>query len=236
MSKLISHFPSWMSDGIFHYIQEWAPWNSDPSVSSIALDTEYFGNRSGLREVSSLVEKLTWLKDDFILTDVEKHMLSDIIRSKYALDWERLWIAVNEEYKPLENYNSTEVDTPRVKTKTAQNTDVTSTVNSGSDTSSTNKIKALGSDNFVELSQVDGEAEKARNEQTSTTTADAGRNYTETTREGEDTITRSGNIGVTTSQQMLGSEYELRQKHNFFDYVFNCVDEVLTIPFWKLSC
>lgn len=52
---------------------------------------------------------------------------------------------------------------------------------------------------------------------------------------GEDTdtedyiLTRSGNIGVTTSQQMLQSERELRAWRFFRDFVFPDIDSVLTL-------
>ena len=42
------------------------------------------------------------------------------------------------------------------------------------------------------------------------------------------TLTRSGNIGVTTSQQMIQSSIELWQ-WNFFDTVFRDIDSILTI-------
>lgn len=44
-------------------------------------------------------------------------------------------------------------------------------------------------------------------------------------------LTRSGNIGVTTSQQMIESEIELRKQH-FFNMVFRDVDSVLTIQIY----
>lgn len=44
------------------------------------------------------------------------------------------------------------------------------------------------------------------------------------------TLTRSGNIGVTTSQQMLQSERDLWMWSYFYDVVFPDVDDVLTIP------
>lgn len=44
-------------------------------------------------------------------------------------------------------------------------------------------------------------------------------------------LTRRGNIGVTTSQQMLESEYELRKRH-FFEQVFADIDKALTIPIY----
>lgn len=60
------------------------------------------------------------------------------------------------------------------------------------------------------------------------------RNTTDTTSGGNDearTLTRSGNIGVTTNQQMLQSEIELR-KWNFFLSVFNDIDSMLTLSIY----
>lgn len=42
------------------------------------------------------------------------------------------------------------------------------------------------------------------------------------------TLTREGNIGVTTSQQMIESELELRKK-NLYDIIFKDMDKVLTL-------
>lgn len=41
-------------------------------------------------------------------------------------------------------------------------------------------------------------------------------------------LTRDGNIGVTTSQQMIESELELR-KQNFFEYIFKDIDKYLVL-------
>lgn len=41
-------------------------------------------------------------------------------------------------------------------------------------------------------------------------------------------LTRHGNIGVTTSQQMIESELELRKKH-YFDIIFRDIDKLLTL-------
>lgn len=42
-------------------------------------------------------------------------------------------------------------------------------------------------------------------------------------------LTRSGNIGVTTTQQMAESELEYR-KHLYFEMVFSDIDHILTLP------
>ena len=46
---------------------------------------------------------------------------------------------------------------------------------------------------------------------------------------GSHSLTRSGNIGVTTTQQMAESEIEYR-KHIYFDMVFADIDKLLTLP------
>lgn len=46
---------------------------------------------------------------------------------------------------------------------------------------------------------------------------------------GSHSLTRSGNIGVTTTQQMAESELEYR-KHLFFEMVFSDIDHILTLP------
>lgn len=64
-----------------------------------------------------------------------------------------------------------------------------------------------------------------------------GESSTETTSEGnaDDNnreLTRSGNIGVTTSQQMLESEIELR-KWNFANMLFSDVDSICTLSIYE---
>ena len=52
-----------------------------------------------------------------------------------------------------------------------------------------------------------------------------------TTNKGTETLTRKGNIGVTTTQQMVMQEVELR-KHNLIDIMFNDIDSLLTIDLY----
>ena len=67
----------------------------------------------------------------------------------------------------------------------------------------------------------------------------AGSNKTEVDTAGSDvftvqnerTLTRSGNIGITTSQQLLESEINLR-KWTFFSSVFNDIDNILTLSIY----
>ena len=55
--------------------------------------------------------------------------------------------------------------------------------------------------------------------------------YNDITDEGSHHLERSGNIGVTTTQQMAESELEYR-KHLYFEMVFSDIDHILTIPIY----
>ena len=58
-------------------------------------------------------------------------------------------------------------------------------------------------------------------------------NTTENSKETNNyTLTRSGNIGVTTSQMMAESEVQLR-KNNFIEIVFRDIDSVLTLDIYE---
>lgn len=48
---------------------------------------------------------------------------------------------------------------------------------------------------------------------------------------GSHSLTRSGNIGVTTTQQMAESEIEYR-RHLYFEMVFSDIDKLLTLPIY----
>ena len=66
------------------------------------------------------------------------------------------------------------------------------------------------------------------NETEVNTTGDKDKNETtsKTTRKGSKTLTREGNIGVTTSMQMLTQEIEGRQ-YDFWENVFADIDRLL---------
>lgn len=218
MSRLIDHFASWMTGGGIFAGLTGVPWEDDAAVDKIALDIEYFGNHSGLKESSPLIEKMTDWPNDAQLTDVEIGRLHQIILNKYSVSWQKIWDAlVDTTYNPLENYNMTETTTPGVVTTRKENTDIN--VNNSAD----GNVYGFNSAAAVPAS---------KNAGNSRTTGDKSKNYTEESKTGYDRLERSGNIGVTTSQQMLEQELSIR-KNQFFDIVFADVDRILTINYWK---
>lgn len=69
----------------------------------------------------------------------------------------------------------------------------------------------------------------ARTDDFTQTRTDSLNDATSGTESGNRTLTRSGNIGVTTSQQMIESERELWLWNYFYSVIFPDVDGVLTI-------
>lgn len=169
------------------------------------LDTEYYFNFSGDKNISKMFNLLiNRLKNDELFKDYMEtsvNMLASIIINKYADKWNRLYKAyVEEEYKALDNYKMVESGTDKESTKITN-------------TQETNG-KGYGFNSSTAVNVAD-------NSQESTTTGALDDNVK------QHNFTRSGNIGVTTSQQMLQSELDLRNNYDFFNHIFIDVDNIM---------
>ena len=246
MSKLIDSFPDYTTQGIFAILGEeygdefeWAESHAQD------LDLEYFGNHSGDKEVSALVDKYIYINRGNTspeeLTVSQINALVDVLYRKFERKWKKLYNVLSAEYNPLNNYNMhetetpnlTDTETPNITRDREEKNDVNITT-TGSQSQNDN-IYGFNSATAVPTGNTSGN-------NTATTTADGDTNKTETTEHetgtrththtGTRTLIRTGNIGVTTSQQMLESEIALWE-WNFFDTVFNDVDTILTAQFYK---
>lgn len=125
------------------------------------------------------------------------------------------------DYNPIENYNSSETETTTSENTTTSGNENTTTTTTNSTTENsgetTNKVSPYDSENF-------------NNDNNTTTTNTTTGNATDTTSINDSgnmssngtssrTLTRKGNIGVTTTQQMIESEYELRAKNLVFEFL-----------------
>lgn len=155
--------------------------------------------------------------------------------------WERIYKASLMEYNPIENYNRTEIETINssdtdshtgndVTKHTGTDTQLTSTTgketNNGNDTN-LNKVTGYNGNQMVDHDQATLNHSHTIED---TNTGSNATNYgkTETLTHGE-TISRvgentrenhtSGNIGVTTSQQMLEQEIDISYKINIFSII-----------------
>lgn len=238
--RLIDVFPRWATGGGIFTGLDSAPW-SESVKTPLSLDIAYFGNRSGYKEVSPLLDKFCCYPFALEVSDENRQRILNVIEDVYMTDWTKLWEALQLEYNPISNYDSTEERTGwQQYGNTIEHQRGTTETTSGkakskNETKSTDSVKAINSSDFADVSHAEGE---------STTEQFKADNESEVKRTGSDTdkhtgqdddyykLTRKGNIGVTTTQQMLESEYELRKRH-YFEQVFDDLDNLLTSPIWR---
>ena len=120
-------------------------------------------------------------------------VLIGIWSSKELDVWSRVYKAITEEYDPLENYNRTEVVNQK---------DVGSLTAEGS-SKNNHKVTGYNDGVLVDQNQDIGSSNSKGN-----STLDTQR-----------TSNIKGNIGVTTSQQMLNQELDLAPRTNIYQYI-----------------
>lgn len=215
--RLNDIFKDWkIGKGIFYYLNQLdVPWKI--TVQSSALDFEYHGNYSGKKLSSPALSSLV----EATLSDTDGQMLASTLFAIYGENWSRMWEALQAVYEPIENYAMKEVMSDN-ETSTVYGKTNTRTPNLNTEV--TNKVYG-----FNDITSANT-ANKAESVSSGTETyADTGSD----TVTNSYTLTRTGNIGVTTSQQMLQSEYELRKRNYFRDVVYPDVDKLLTIPYYQ---
>ena len=143
-----------------------------------------------------------------LLSDFQYYNLNKVEDLKRMLD------AYFSEYKPLDNYNGTETITESYGKQKETNIDgerVDTNVIGNEQSTSTDSVTSFETTNFSEtgknITTNDSRTDSAtKGSQTNTRENDAYENTIITT--------KSGNLGVTTSQQMIESEISMRLKMN----------------------
>lgn len=223
MTRLIDLFPGWENGAFFTLMslsyQSDMPWLTSEVATD--LDFNYFGGNSGGKIPSPLVDRL--LSDD-TLSQANIAYLVRLAHNRFHRQWNRLWNVYSVEYNPINNYDMSETETPNLTHSRTTATESDFTVTSDADTNT--NIYAFNSDVASPQGASDGSS-------TVNTKGSKDDNYVEdvTMETGTRTLTRSGNIGVTTSQQMIQSEIEL-WKWDFFEQIFSDLDKILTIPIY----
>ena len=206
-----------VNDGIFKYLQDLdVPWQ-ELNISDV-LDSEYLYNIAFSRFTSPLVRNMAG--DDEELTAEDKEYLANLIFTMFSLRWSKLWATMQYEYNPIENYSMTEEMTNDETSIVYGRVDTLVQVKNTTDTD-TNEVQGFDSSQYKPSDRY--------------TSAHTGSDTDTNTQSGEDThtrnytLTRSGNIGVTTSQQMIESERILWNWLFFYDVVFPDINRVLTL-------
>lgn len=257
--KLIDFYDSWFSTvgvavgAVFTDLKAYAetaeitlPWGNLDSVAHI-LDTEFIGNVSGNKESSPLLDKLQAL--DGATTSTIRQTVASILIQMFFDKWEKAFATLNFDYNPIENYAMLEQLTgderKRYYGKTLTRTDNLTSRRAGTDrndpditeteagniygfnTSAADGVPAdkttrtrTGSDvNTVDISTIDSGSQ---------THADGGSDREEHSY----TLTRTGNIGTVTAQDMIEQERKILLWDYFYQVVFPDINRVLTIQIY----
>lgn len=179
--------------------------------------------------INNIVLECSGLEITLPNSDIFKRMLTVWSNSKIEA-WDRIASALDLEYEVIHNYDRTETHTEKIITDRNESWHDTenNTMNqtSGGADTVTNKTAAFDGDNLA----VAGE-NKTEYGGTAKTTNNNTQNGTQGV---DEEITRSnsirayGNIGVTTSTQMLEQEMQFRQHYNIY--------EIITDDFRKQFC
>lgn len=159
----------------------------------------------GDKKVFSTIEKMT---------DVNRLVYISDLFSLYAYTLDGLFDSLNFEYNPIENYSMEEIGNfGNQKT----------TFNGGNrrDTyANTNKVSPFDTENFVNNDNSDG-----------TNTSDA---YTDVSSSDsyENKLTRKGNIGTTTTQEMIVSQRKV-VNFQFFKEVQKILENEILLGVWE---
>ena len=227
--------------GVFTMLSTWlaenqitTEWLTNSNYAAVDLD--YHGSR-GDKFCSPVVEGLLEAYSSFSYlpyTPAGSYLMK-MLWQRFGDNWSKRWTALQAEYEPLENYHMEETEEEDT-TNTGTVGNVSTLTGSGSrstseETDATIDKSVYGFDS-AQASPSESEEDHSETSGSETTTESQSGNNTRTdnlagTR--DRTLIRSGNIGVTTSQQMLSAELDIRT-YDFYKSVFDDIDKVLTIP------
>lgn len=163
----------------------------------------------------------------------------EVFFKMYQYKYERLWLSTQQEYEMIENYDRKEETTENIKGDTTRSnkgsaettTDTTSITDRSKNSSNISSVSAYNTQDFsnkdkavLESSENDTDTNNMRSNASGTSEdkENENRNRTVSTR-------AHGNIGVTTSQQMIRSEREDVANFSWYYTVAMDFEDVITI-------
>ena len=201
---ITSKFSTLSSDDYNAYLIQFINTNNDD------LTLEYLGNRLD-KILSPLYERLInryieeaheTLSEAVKLSNVK---LISVIENKFLFNWNKLAEGFFADYNPIHNYDMIENEDTDLNTKT------------NTETKTTQKYAGFNSPITLPVAtETEGEGETSGTQE-----------FNNSARE----LTRKGNIGVTTTAQMLTQEFELR-KRTLLDKIYNDIDSVLFLDYY----
>ena len=222
--------------------QDTLPWGNETDTA-VMLDRALVGSY-GERIVAPLVTKL---KDK---TSVAwRQNVCTIVYDMFMSKWQKFFNTLDFEYNPIENYSMSEImsndDRKRYYGKTNTRTDNLTSRNAGTNRTDPNLTDTESINNFGFNSTAEnGEPTEKRTlnktgssvdtvdvskiDTGTQTYADGGSDREEHSYQ----LTRTGNIGTVTAQDMIKQEREILMFDYFYDVVFPDILRVLTIKIY----
>lgn len=226
-----------ISNGIFNALSTFdIPWKT--KYNALNLDLVYYNTISGSKIIAPLLDRMIDKHVVKMLSDTDMSELASMIFTINQLSWQKQYDTMFLQYNPIENYAMTEqmTDNRTVHEYGREINDtytpnLTSTNTPNTVITTTQQVSAFNggfTDTDKSISTPTG----------NTTIKQTGNSTTQSKNSGTDTdinnyhLTRSGNVGVTTSQQMLQSERDLWLWDYFREIVFPSVDKILVCPMY----
>lgn len=141
--------------------------------------------------------------------------------------WEKIVTAYNTEYDPLENYRMNENGTNNTDT-----TNKTTFVGNGSTTTS-NTSQSIESATPYDSTEYNDRNKIVGSDTVEGSTSSNNTQNTTATDKNVHSLTRYGNIGVTTSQQMLQAEFDVRQYVPLLEYFKDIAQHILLNTYYE---
>ena len=231
--KLKEVMPTLKTDGaIFKYMAR-----VNTLLDADELGITYF-SKSGNKTVNTLVEN--YVGDDGVLTEAGIEELGTLIAHYFDQQWDKVSTALSAVYNPIENYDRNELSSHAM---TGSDTDVfgqqshtvgqqthefgavSNTDTHGVTSYNSTSITPDTEDHHTEALHTNTDGQRQD------TTGSRSDTHTKGTTE---TINSHihGNVGVTTNQQMITAELELRKK-NFFDIVMRDIDSFICLRVYE---
>lgn len=230
LNKMIDVYSNYPTDGGVFSPMVSAPWAD--TMSGTNLDIAYLDGHSGERYCSNFINHR--LNDSGVLSSDNRTLIANILWAMFGIQWTRLWATMKPtDYDPLTNYQMTEDETgSHTDTRTPDLTRKHTGTDKDVGESTTNNQNNLWG--FNSSSAIPSDVQDGTNTSNNTNIRDLMDTETGTdTTAGNNTrkLTRTGNIGTNTFQNLLQQERNLWM-YNFFEQVFKDVDSVLTIPIY----
>lgn len=158
--------------------------------------------------------------------DISGDALAGIVYSYNIENWQKLWENYIAKYNPIDNYNRHEetVLTDTGNDTTVKNGSMTNTMTGSTTAVDTSTIYAFNSDNAANVS---GGQSSVTPDTTATDTFNNVEDKRTLNTEHKTVSDISGNIGATTSAQMINENINL-WKWNYFDDVFDSIIRLIT--------